>query len=152
MVSMLASEPSPAFGSQHYWIFLEGLNVNHRRCLEESGQWLENIDWTHLVLASGKVVLQKRNDSVTAESLKLTTVSHFHGKSMKYFCIPGSVAHVFLSVCRANIDQARGRFGRVQLGRGESGRADHDPCSGRRQEAQDAVQDSLQQANMNANL
>ena len=27
--------------------------------LEESGQWLENIDGTHLILASGKPVLQK---------------------------------------------------------------------------------------------
>ena len=29
------------------------------RCLEESGQWLENIDRIHLVLASDKLVLQK---------------------------------------------------------------------------------------------
>ena len=28
-------------------------------CLEESGQWLENVDKTHLVLASGKTVNQK---------------------------------------------------------------------------------------------
>ena len=28
-------------------------------CLEESGQWLENVDQTHLVMASGKLVLQK---------------------------------------------------------------------------------------------
>ena len=34
--------------------------VNQRRCLEESGQWLENVDPTHLVLASGKPVLQKK--------------------------------------------------------------------------------------------
>ena len=27
--------------------------VNQRRWLEESGQWLENVDQTHLVLASG---------------------------------------------------------------------------------------------------
>ena len=27
---------------------------------EESGQWLENVDPTHLVLACGKLVLQKR--------------------------------------------------------------------------------------------
>ena len=26
--------------------------VNQQRCLEESGQWLENVDQTHLVLAS----------------------------------------------------------------------------------------------------
>ena len=35
-------------------------NVNQRRCcVEESEQWLENADQTHLVLASGKLVLQK---------------------------------------------------------------------------------------------
>ena len=33
--------------------------VHQRCCLEESGQWLENVDGTHLVLASGKLVLQK---------------------------------------------------------------------------------------------
>ena len=32
--------------------------INQRRCLEESGQWLENNDRTHLVLTSGKQVLQ----------------------------------------------------------------------------------------------
>ena len=34
--------------------------VNQQRCLEESGQRLENIDRTRLALASGKLVLQKR--------------------------------------------------------------------------------------------
>ena len=33
--------------------------VNQRRSLEESGQWLENVDRTHLILVSGKLVLQK---------------------------------------------------------------------------------------------
>ena len=28
-------------------------------CLVKSGQWVENVDWTYLVLASGKLVLQK---------------------------------------------------------------------------------------------
>ena len=32
--------------------------VNQQPWLEESGQWLENVYQTHLVLASGKVVLQ----------------------------------------------------------------------------------------------
>ena len=36
--------------------------VNQWRCLEESGQWPENVDRTHLLLASGKPVLQKRKD------------------------------------------------------------------------------------------
>ena len=33
--------------------------VNQRRCQEESGLWLENVDRTHLVLAGGKLVLKK---------------------------------------------------------------------------------------------
>ena len=33
--------------------------VNQQRWLEVSGQWLENVDRTHLILASGKSVLQK---------------------------------------------------------------------------------------------
>ena len=33
--------------------------VNQRRWLEESGEWLENVDKTTLVLARGKPVLQK---------------------------------------------------------------------------------------------
>ena len=33
--------------------------VNQQRCLEESGQWLENVDQTLLVLASRKLVLHK---------------------------------------------------------------------------------------------
>ena len=33
--------------------------VNQWNCLEEGGQWLENVDQTHLVLASGELVLQK---------------------------------------------------------------------------------------------
>ena len=39
--------------------FVNVAEVNQWRCLEQSGQWLENVDWTHLALASGKVVLQK---------------------------------------------------------------------------------------------
>ena len=34
--------------------------VNQWSCLEESGQWLENVYQTHLELASGRLVLQKR--------------------------------------------------------------------------------------------
>ena len=36
------------------------VRVNQLRCLENSGQRLENVDQTHLVLASGKLVLQKK--------------------------------------------------------------------------------------------
>ena len=38
--------------------------VNQWRCSEESGQWLENVNRTYLVLASGKLVLPK-NSPVT---------------------------------------------------------------------------------------
>ena len=34
--------------------------VNQRCCLEESGQWHESVDGTHLVLVTGKLVLQKK--------------------------------------------------------------------------------------------
>ena len=33
--------------------------VNQQYLLEESGQWLENVDRAHLVLVSGQPVLQK---------------------------------------------------------------------------------------------
>ena len=62
MVTMAASGPnSPGFNHQH---FLEEKNVNvaevNQWCwFEESGQQLENVDRTQLVLASGKLVLQK---------------------------------------------------------------------------------------------
>ena len=65
MVSILASRPScPGFDSLIPKKFSEEKNVDvaevyQRRCLEESGQWLENVARTHLVLASGKPVLQK---------------------------------------------------------------------------------------------
>ena len=35
------------------------VEVNQQRWLEESGQWLENVYRTNLVLASGKPVLHK---------------------------------------------------------------------------------------------
>ena len=54
----------PWFYSQHspkkfIGKIVDVADVNQRRCLEESGQWLENVDHTHLVLVSDKLVLQK---------------------------------------------------------------------------------------------
>ena len=40
-------------------IYFNFAEVNQWRWLEESGQRLENIDWTHLVLSCGKLALQK---------------------------------------------------------------------------------------------
>ena len=65
MVSKLASGPScTRFDSQHSQKKFRGkiidvAEINQRGWLEESGQWLENVDPTHLVQASGKPVLQK---------------------------------------------------------------------------------------------
>ena len=44
-------------------------NVNQQRWLEESGQWLENVDGTHTVLARGNLVLQN--------NLLLTSIVRF---------------------------------------------------------------------------
>ena len=65
MVSKLASGPScTRFDSQHSQKNFRGkiidvAEVNQRRWLEESGQWHENVDRTHLDLASDKPVSQK---------------------------------------------------------------------------------------------
>ena len=66
MVGILAYRPScPGFIPSIPETFLEKKfvhvgEVNQWRSLEESRQWLENVDETHLVLASGKLVLQER--------------------------------------------------------------------------------------------
>ena len=39
---------------------INAAKVFQRPWLEESGQWLENVDQTHLVLYNGKVVLKKK--------------------------------------------------------------------------------------------
>ena len=36
--------------------------VNQRHCIEESRQRLDNVDLIHLVLVSGKLVLQKKKE------------------------------------------------------------------------------------------
>ena len=45
-------------------IYCDVAEIYQWRWLEESGQKLENVDPTHLVLASGKLVLQKSLDGV----------------------------------------------------------------------------------------
>ena len=37
--------------------FFDGAEVKQRPCIEESGQSLENVNQTHLIQASGKLVL-----------------------------------------------------------------------------------------------
>ena len=65
MVSILASRPSCIrFDSQRSQKNFTGAivdfaEVNQWYCLE-SGQWLENVNRTHLVVGSGKLVEQKK--------------------------------------------------------------------------------------------
>ena len=65
MVSILAFGPScPWFNSQHSpknsKEKIDNIDQVHQwHYLEESRPWLENVDRTHLVMASDKLVLQK---------------------------------------------------------------------------------------------
>ena len=66
MVYLLASGPSrpgsvPNISKKdsEEWI-IDASETNQWHCLEESGQWLENVDRIHLVLASGKLGLEKK--------------------------------------------------------------------------------------------
>ena len=62
MVSTLASEPScPGFDSWHSCNFFREKIVDVATVKQWSGlgQWLENVDQTHSVLLSGKLVLKK---------------------------------------------------------------------------------------------
>ena len=43
----------PAFPNFFQMIFFGVAEVYQWRCLEERGQWVENVNRTHLVLASG---------------------------------------------------------------------------------------------------
>ena len=63
MVSLNASRPScPGLNSQNNFIekIVDGVQVNQLRCFEKSGQWLENVDPTHLVLASDMLAQQQK--------------------------------------------------------------------------------------------
>ena len=59
--------------------------VNQRHCLEESGQWLENVDQTHLVLASGKPVLQKYIKGLIKSLENFKSLLNSHKKETKTF-------------------------------------------------------------------
>ena len=59
--------------------------VNQQHWIEERGQWLENVDRTHLVLSSGKPVLQKKilQKAVLTEhakQLRTCTLECTHGQ------------------------------------------------------------------------
>ena len=63
MVSKLASRSSCPAPSSIRNFYIETIvdvgEVDQRHCLEESGQWVKNVDTIHLELASGNLVLQK---------------------------------------------------------------------------------------------
>ena len=77
MVSLLAFEPScPGFDSHHSRNIAE---VNLRRCVEISGQWLENVDQTHLILGSGASTTIKLNKHIVPPALdaRVEKMSYF---------------------------------------------------------------------------
>ena len=49
----------PAFPKKSEEENVNFTEVNQRCCVEGNEQWLENVDRTHLALASGKILLQK---------------------------------------------------------------------------------------------
>ena len=54
--------------------------VNQQSCLEKIGQWLENVDQTHLVQARGELVLQKQVRNFFSKGLifvKTLEMTHF---------------------------------------------------------------------------
>ena len=57
--SVLASHPTAPGLIPSIPKIINVAKVNQWRYLEESGQWLEHVDQTHLVLDSGKPVQQK---------------------------------------------------------------------------------------------
>ena len=76
--SILASHPTapgsiPSLSKKIKGKIIHAAEVNQRRCLEESEQWLVNGDRTHLVMASGKPVLQKEESSEYEQSKSVET-------------------------------------------------------------------------------
>ena len=65
-VAYLLLTQQPGFDFQRAHNFFR--RKNYRCCwsswLEESGQWLENVDWTHLVLVSGDFCFHKHDISM----------------------------------------------------------------------------------------
>ena len=63
MVSILDSGSSCSYPSVPEIVSerktIDVAEVNQPRWLEKNGQWLENVDQNHLVLASGKPIKQK---------------------------------------------------------------------------------------------
>ena len=75
MVSTLASGPScPGFKPLHSPKIVDVAEVNQWRCLEESGQWLENVDEAHLVLTG--VTKRTQKFSLSQLSIAKTLVKY----------------------------------------------------------------------------
>ena len=81
--------------------------VNQRLCLEESEQWLENVDRTNLVLGSGKLVLQKRGlnlmnvrwlDSIVPSSCFFSVLFYFY-KDKLLLSLSPTLSNLFTLVC-----------------------------------------------------
>ena len=89
-VAFLPLTQQPRFDSQRSQKNFRGkitdiAEVNQRCYLEESGQWLENVYQTHLVLASGKPVLQKFIKGLIKSLENLKSLLNSHKKVTKTF-------------------------------------------------------------------
>ena len=74
---------------------VEVAEVNRQCCLEESGTWLENIDRTHLVLASTTKKLFFDECFLINESEALFSTERPEIKS--FFCTKWRISHQFLT-------------------------------------------------------
>ena len=61
------------------------------RCKEKSGQWLENVDQTHLVLVNGKLLLEK---TITTALFIKDQFCHLKNRVGASFCSTAVLRHV----------------------------------------------------------
>ena len=83
IVASVLLTQQPRFDSKHSqnifrWKIIDFGKVSFRRWLEESGQRLDNVEWTHLFLACGNQVQQKNYEDVAINySIVLLSASFY---------------------------------------------------------------------------
>ena len=65
---------TPVAPGSHPKIYFDVAEIFRRRWLEKSGQMVQNVFHTHLVLASGKLLLQKKNENFFSPDLVLSSM------------------------------------------------------------------------------
>ena len=84
---LLTRRPKVRFSSYEKNYF-QVVEIYGSRWFEESGEWLENVDQTHLVLASGKLELQKsylKLASIFLLNILFQMLWHFSAKFSSMF-------------------------------------------------------------------